>query len=179
MWEPRRLTTLRASTACYRDSFTNLLHSSFYFNCIHCILLHCLLPTFPPLPECSLSPYISMQFMYQFLGPPSPVPPSPQNTAPCSPSFHQDHFSHHHLALYSVAVGSSLILRNVGDNLPDNVLVTFQKAVITDTAVRTFAPFIRHNISQKAMHNTVIFCHTLIVNISEALRVLRIVSRNS
>jgi hypothetical protein len=22
MWEPRRLTTLRASTACYRDSFT-------------------------------------------------------------------------------------------------------------------------------------------------------------
>jgi hypothetical protein len=26
MWEPRRLTTLRASTACYRDSFTFILN---------------------------------------------------------------------------------------------------------------------------------------------------------
>jgi hypothetical protein len=26
MWEPRRLTTLRASTACYMDSFTFFLH---------------------------------------------------------------------------------------------------------------------------------------------------------
>jgi hypothetical protein len=29
MWEPRRLTTLWASTACYRDSFTYLLHGIF------------------------------------------------------------------------------------------------------------------------------------------------------
>jgi hypothetical protein len=28
MWKPRRLTTLRASTACYRDSFT-------FFTCKH------------------------------------------------------------------------------------------------------------------------------------------------
>jgi hypothetical protein len=27
MWEPRRLTTLRASTACYRDSFTFTSHT--------------------------------------------------------------------------------------------------------------------------------------------------------
>jgi hypothetical protein len=27
MWDPRRLTTLRAFTACYRDSFTFLLYS--------------------------------------------------------------------------------------------------------------------------------------------------------
>jgi hypothetical protein len=30
MWEPRRLTTLWASMACYRDSFTFFMHFSFY-----------------------------------------------------------------------------------------------------------------------------------------------------
>jgi hypothetical protein len=33
MWEPRRLKTLLVSTACYRDSFTFLLHVSFETRC--------------------------------------------------------------------------------------------------------------------------------------------------
>jgi hypothetical protein len=28
VWEPRRLTTLWAPTACYRDNFTSLLHNT-------------------------------------------------------------------------------------------------------------------------------------------------------
>jgi hypothetical protein len=34
MWEPRRLTTLWASTACYRDSFTFYLHIFYFYNII-------------------------------------------------------------------------------------------------------------------------------------------------
>jgi hypothetical protein len=37
MWEPRRLTTLSASTACYRDSFTFLYKTKlFQMRQMHC-----------------------------------------------------------------------------------------------------------------------------------------------
>jgi hypothetical protein len=47
MWEPRRLTSLRASTACYRDSFTFLYlftvytckHRNSYYNLVICYLV--------------------------------------------------------------------------------------------------------------------------------------------
>jgi hypothetical protein len=38
MWEPRRLTTLWASTACYRDSFTFTLIWDLY-EFFHCTLV--------------------------------------------------------------------------------------------------------------------------------------------